>query len=73
MTKNVGTLDRFLRLLGAIGLITGAFVAPLPTYVRLLAFGGSGLYMLGTVFFGVCFGYKLLGRSTCAFERADGA
>lgn len=70
MTKNVGTLDRVLRLLGSAGLVIAALGAPVPVLAR-LALGASGLYLLGTVFLGWCLGYKLLGRSTCALEPAD--
>lgn len=70
MTKNLGTLDRFLRLLAVAGLALGAGAAPLPLIAR-LALGASGLYLFGTVFFGTCLGYRLLGLSTCALEPAD--
>lgn len=70
MTKNVGPFDRFLRLLGVAGFVLAALVAPLPGLAR-LALGASGLYLMGTVFFGWCLGYRLLGRSTCAFQPAD--
>ena len=70
MTKNLGILDRFLRLLGTAGLALGAGAAPLPLVAR-VALGASGLYLLGTVFFGACLGYRVLGLSTCALAPAD--
>jgi hypothetical protein len=70
MNKNVGTLDRMLRLLGAAVLIASTFLFPVTALVR-VALGVSGVYLAGSAFFGACFGYKLLGRSTCAFAPAD--
>ena len=65
MTKNVGSIERVLRLLGALGFIACAWLAPLPLLVRALVFGGSGVYMLWTALAGHCLGYRLMGRSTC--------
>jgi hypothetical protein len=65
MTKNVGTVDRMFRGLGAAVMVACAILAPLPTAVRLPLFGGTALYMLFTVLSGTCLGYRLMGRSTC--------
>lgn len=65
MIRNVGGLDRLLRAIGALSLATCAFVAPVPLLARILAFGLPALYMVFTALAGTCFGYRLMGRSTC--------
>ena len=66
MTKNVGTLDRVFRGLGAASMLTCAFMAPLPLEVRVPVFGSLGAYLLFSSLKGTCLGYRLLGKNTCA-------
>ena len=66
MTRNVGTVDRVFRGLFAAILLACLAVAPLSLGVRLAAFALPGVYMLFTSLAGTCFGYRLMGRSTCA-------
>ncbi len=65
MTKNVGTMDRVGRGLGAAAMMTCAFLAPLPLAARAAAFGLTGAYLLFTALAGTCLGYRLMGKSTC--------
>lgn len=65
MKRNVGTSDRILRAFGALALFTCAVLAPLPLALRVPLFGVLGSYMLFTSLAGTCFGYRLMGRSTC--------
>ena len=67
MKKNVGSIDRAARALGALGAIVGAFVAPIEMAAR-VGLGATGAYMLFTALAGTCLGYRLLGRSTCSVE-----
>jgi hypothetical protein len=68
MKKNVGTMDRVTRGLGALGLLTCAFMAPLAVEVRGPVFGLAGVYLLYTALAGSCLGYRMMGRSTCPAE-----
>ena len=65
MKQNVASWDRALRAIAGAGMIVGSIFAPLPILVRVLVLGGGGLYMLETALVGTCFGYKMLGISTC--------
>lgn len=69
MKRNLGNRDRTLRGLGALLSAICAGMAPLPLLVRVLAFGGMSAYLLFTALAGTCFGYMLIGRSTCRIER----
>jgi hypothetical protein len=82
MKKNVGKIDRVLRLFGAAALLVGAValarVALLAyagwTSLPLLgavALGAQGLYLLFSAAAGTCLGYRLLGRSTCAGQGSS--
>lgn len=71
MSKNLGTFDRVARGVVSLGMIAGAFAAPLPEMVRILALGLPGLYMFGTTFVGTCLGYKLIGVSSCPTARGS--
>jgi len=62
MTTNVGSLDRALRILIALGLFSLYFV--LEGSLRWWALGG--IIPLGTALLGNCPLYQLLGISTCA-------
>jgi hypothetical protein len=44
MKRNVGTADRVVRAIGALGLFTCALMAPLPLGVRLAAFSGPSVH-----------------------------
>ena len=61
MTRNMGTIDRTIRLLAGIGLLGlyGALDAPYK-YLTLV-----GLVFLGTAITGVCPMYSLFGWRTC--------
>lgn len=65
MSTNVGNLDRLLRILATLPLLTCAALAPLPLAVRLAAFAAPALYLLFTAASGTCLGYLLMGKSTC--------
>ena len=62
MTCNVGTIDRILRTIIGLGLISLVFVGP-PT-----PWGWLGIIPLATAAIGWCPPYALLGLSTCAAE-----
>lgn len=59
MTKNVGALDRVLRIIIGLGLLSLVFVGP-KTY-----WGLVGLIPLLTAFISFCPAYRLLGIRTC--------
>ena len=66
MTKNLGSADRTLRVVGAIGAGLGAAFAPLPLVVRLGVLGATAVYLMLSALVGSCLGYRLMGKSTCA-------
>lgn len=68
MKTNLGSADRVVRVVVALGMATCAVLAPLPPLVRLLTFGVGAVYMLGTALVGTCLGYRLMGRSTCPVD-----
>ncbi|MEJ1994971.1 MAG: DUF2892 domain-containing protein [Limibacillus sp.] len=59
MNRNVGGIDRLLRVLLGLGLLSLIFVGP-QTYWGLL-----GLIPLGTALIGFCPAYSLFGIRTC--------
>jgi hypothetical protein len=59
MIRNVGTLDRVLRMV--VGLVLLAHVYIVPT-----AWGWLGLIPIATAFTGFCAAYRLLGLNTRA-------
>lgn len=67
MKKNLGSMDRAARGLGALGMVVGAFVAPVEMAVR-VGLGATGVYVLFTALAGTCLGYRLMGLSTCPLE-----
>jgi Protein of unknown function (DUF2892) len=69
MKRNVARWERIARTVAGAGMLAGSFLAPLPPLVRLLAFGGGGLYLLATALAGTCLGYKMLGISTCPVDQ----
>lgn len=67
MKKNVGSLDRVARGLGASAMIVAALVAPWELWLR-IGVGATGAYVLLTAIVGACVGYRLVGLSTCPME-----
>ncbi|HKY41406.1 MAG TPA: DUF2892 domain-containing protein [Polyangiaceae bacterium] len=65
MRKNVGSLDRILRGVSALSLLSCSVLAPFSLTIRLLAFALPGAYLLLTAVAGSCVGYRALGKSTC--------
>lgn len=59
MTQNVGGLDRILRIIIGLGLLSLVFIGPQSPW------GWLGLVPLGTALLGWCPPYALLGISTC--------
>jgi hypothetical protein len=67
MKRNVGTVDRAVRAVGAAALMIGGVAAPLPLPLpaRVALFGAMAAYLAFTALAGTCLGYGLLGKSTC--------
>ncbi len=63
MTKNEGTVDRVLRVIVGLVLLSLVFVGPQT------AWGWIGLIPLITGLVGYCPLYKLLGLNTCPLQR----
>ncbi len=59
MGKNIGTLDRILRLIVGVGLIALVFVGPQTPW------GYIGIIPILTALIGFCPAYRLLGLKTC--------
>lgn len=59
MTRNVGSLDRIIRTIVGLGILSLVFVGPQSLW------GLLGLIPLGTVALGWCPPYGLLGINTC--------
>ncbi|MFN7428039.1 MAG: DUF2892 domain-containing protein [bacterium] len=66
MQKNVGSIDRALRMAAGLGLLSLVFL--LEGGARW--FGLIGLVPLATALLGNCPGYTLLGIRTCSSSRA---
>jgi len=60
MARNIGTIDRILRLVVGLALISIVFVGPQTPW------GWLGLVPLATAILGWCPPYAMLGISTCA-------
>ncbi len=60
MGKNVGGIDRVLRLIVGIVLIALVFVGPQTPW------GWIGIIPLVTALFGYCPAYRLIGLNTCS-------
>jgi hypothetical protein len=60
MTKNVGGIDRILRIVVGLGLIAIVFVGPQTPW------GWIGVIPLATALVGFCPAYRLVGLSTCS-------
>ena len=67
MTCNVGGIDRLLRAVVGLALISLVFVGPQT------AWGWIGLVPLATAIFGWCPPYAMLGISTCRARSPAGA
>lgn len=65
MTRNLGSVDRWLRVLAALALGACAVVGPFSLAVRFGVFGVNAAYLLWSALAGSCLGYRLMGRSTC--------
>ncbi len=63
MTRNVGTVDRVIRVLVGLVLISLVFWGPQTNW------GWIGLIPLVTGLVGSCPAYKLFGLSTCPLEQ----
>ncbi len=71
--QNAATWDRIVRAFAGMTMLGVGIFAPFPLLVRVLALGGTGLYLLGTAVVGTCLGYKLMGISTCPIEERNRA
>jgi len=63
MTPNIGTIDRALRVVVGLGLLSLAFVGPQTPL------GYIGLVPLLTAGLGYCPLYKVIGLSTCPVNK----
>lgn len=59
MTKNIGSLDRIIRIIVGCALLSIVFIGPKTLW------GLLGLIPLGTALIGWCPPYALLGINTC--------
>jgi hypothetical protein len=60
MKTNVGTIDRVVRVIAGLGLLSLAFVGPQTPW------GYLGIVLVATALIGYCPAYTLLGVRTCA-------
>ena len=65
MTKNVGGVDRILRIVVGLALIAAAAAGTIGVW------GYIGLVPLATGLMGWCPPYGLIGFSTCPMKKAD--
>jgi hypothetical protein len=63
MKQNVGSIDRALRAIIGLGLISMVFIGPQA------AWGWVGIVPLATAIMGWCPPYALLGISTCGLKN----
>lgn len=63
MTANVGSIDRILRILAGLALLSLVFIGPQTMW------GLVGLVPLATGLFRFCPAYTLLGVSTCSAKN----
>ena len=63
MKQNVGSIDRAIRAIAGIGLISLVFVGPQTVW------GWIGVVPLATAFIGWCPPYSLLGINTCGTKN----
>lgn len=64
LTRNIGNIDRIIRVIAGLGLISLVFVGPQTLW------GWLGLLPLATAVIGFCPPYALLGVSTCGTKEA---
>ncbi len=65
MTRNVGTLDRILRVIVGLALIAFAVLQPDVSWAWI---GWIGIVPILTAVAGWCPAYRLIGASTCSRE-----
>ena len=65
MKTNEGTMDRFLRVVLGLGLISLVYVGPRTQW------GWIGLLPLATGLIGFCGDYSLFGFNTCSLKKRD--
>ncbi len=65
MERNVGTVDRVIRIVVGLVLISLVFWGPQTNW------GWVGLILLITGLIGSCPAYKLLGLSTCPLKKKE--
>jgi hypothetical protein len=63
MTANVGGIDRILRIVAGLVLLSLVFIGPQTNW------GWIGLIFLLTGLFGFCPAYTMLGMNTCGAKR----
>jgi ABC-type branched-subunit amino acid transport system permease subunit len=63
MPANIGTIDRVLRIIVGLAILSLVFVGPKSLW------GLVGLIPLGTAVFGFCPAYALFGIRTCQIDR----
>jgi hypothetical protein len=63
MERNIGSIDRVLRIVAGVVLLALVFVGPQTPW------GWIGLVPLVTAFVGWCPAYRLLGLRTCPLNR----
>lgn len=63
MTRNIGSIERALRAIVGLGIISLVFVGPQSSW------GWLGLIPLATAALGWCPPYALLGISTCSAKK----
>lgn len=66
MTNNVGSLDRILRIVGGLLLLSLVFVGPQTLW------GLVGLILIGTALISFCPIYRIVGLSTCTRKQDAG-
>jgi hypothetical protein len=66
MTKNVGGIDRILRIVAGLTLVVLAFTGVLGAWAWL------GLIVLATGLVGICMPYQWFGFNTCAIKTETG-
>ena len=64
MTQNVGKIDRLLRIIAGLAILSLTFVGPQTLW------GLLGLIPLGTALVGWCPPYALLGINTCGTKSS---
>ena len=64
MTRNEGGLDRVIRVIAGLGLMSLVFVGPQT------AWGWIGIVPLLTGIVGFCPAYRLIGLNTCPVKKA---